>query len=206
MSNNIPDPIRRGSNLQALYNKSREVTNYLPSQRLNGGNSYRFGTTHNFTNVNRDYRRFKTTTDLYIGPFELGYTFYTNTKICQIHLNILESMVFLGNSAIPYFADESRESFNLSDASIYEKYYVFVKVYLYDEDNHQIFEGLYPPVGSHISIKWSYIWSENRMPEMTRSIWSRLIGVILVDVRAKMVKTYQQWWKGGDIYIDGRIG
>lgn len=203
---NLPDPIKRGLPLQALYNKSREVTDYLPSQRLNGGNSYRFGTTHNFTNVNRDYRRISHTTDLYIGPFELGYTFDPNTKICQIHLNISESMVFLGNSAIPYLSSESRESFNLNDAKIYEKYYVFVQVFLYDEDTHTIFDGLYPPPGSHISIKWCYIWSENRAPEMTRSIWSRLIGVILVDTTARIVNTYQQWWKGGDIYVDGRIG
>ena len=204
--NNIPQPVRRGAPLQALYNNSRDVVNYLPSQRLNGGNSYRFGTTHNFTNGIREVRKTKTTRDLYIGPFELGYTFDTGSKVCQIHLNIAESFVYLGNSMIPYFAEESRESFNLSDAKIYSKYYVFVQVFLYDDDNHQIFEGLYPPPGSHVSIKWCYIWSENRAPEMTRSIWSRLIGVILVDTTNRIVDTYQQWWKGGDIYIDGRIG
>lgn len=133
----------------------------------------------------------------------LGATVENN--IVTVNLNIDQSRVYLGNTSIPYDESHTDNTIDLSDAVI-DLHYVRVIVFLYDETDNTIFNGLVPPAGHVLSIKWSYVVLASREPTLTRGIWSRIIGFIRVDPQQQTYESFVQWWKGGDMYVEGRIG
>lgn len=141
--------------------------------------------------------------DQYNGPFMLGVT--VANSIITVNLNVDQSRVYLGNTNIPYDPEHTNATIDLSTAAT-DLHYVRVIAFLYDETDQKIFDGLVPAAGHTLSVKWSYVVLTSREPTLTRGIWSRIIGFIRVDHMQKTYESFVQWWKGGDMYVEGRLG
>lgn len=200
----IIHPIDKGARLQKLYQKSREQDANLTAERTYQGNSWRFGHT---MPIPRKSQIVSTSTisyvDQYNGPFMLGVT--VANSIITVNLNVDQSRVYLGNTSIPYDPEHTDATIDLN-ATTTDFHYVRVIAFLYDETDQKIFDGLVPTAGHTLSVKWSYVVLTSREPTLTRGIWSRIIGFIRVDHMQKTYESFVQWWKGGDMYVEGRLG
>lgn len=116
-------------------------------------------------------------------------------SIITVNLNVDQSRVYLGNTSIPYDPEHTDATIDLN-ATATDFHYVRVIVFLYDETDQKIFDGLIPPAGHVLSIRWSYVVLPSREPTLTRGVWSRIIGFVRVDHMQRTYESFVQWWKG----------